>query len=90
MRIGWISESLPYLPSRGGFRLYGGNLIRTLSKRHQIDLISFLRDDDSQHLDWPQRYCATVEAICLMRLGSLSPNPGAERLVSLHWALRVI
>ena len=63
MKIGLISEALPYLPSRGGFRLYGGNLIRCLSKRHQIDLISLLRDDDEQHLDWPKQYCASVTAI---------------------------
>lgn len=31
MKIGVVSRALPYLPSRGGFRLYGGNLIRRLS-----------------------------------------------------------
>lgn len=63
MRIGLISDALPYLPSRGGFRLYGGNLIRQLSRRHTIDLISFVRDDDAQHLDWPKQYCASVHTI---------------------------
>jgi len=63
MKIGFISEALPYLPSRGGFRLYGGNLIRLLSQRHSIDLISFLRDDDEEHLSWPQQYCASIRTL---------------------------
>ena len=60
MKIGFISEALPYLPSRGGFRLYGGNLIRLLSQRHTIDLISFLRDDDEEHLSWPEQHCVSI------------------------------
>lgn len=63
MNIGFISEALPYLPSRGGFRLYGGNLIRCLSQRHAIDLIAFLRDDDEKHISWPQQYCASVSTL---------------------------
>ncbi len=63
MKIGFISEALPYLPSRGGFRLYGGNLIRQLSKRHTIDLVAFLREDDAQHLSWPGQYCASVSTL---------------------------
>jgi len=63
MNIGFISDALPYLPSRGGFRLYGGNLIRCLSRRHTIDLIAFLRDDDEQHLSWPQPYCTSVRTL---------------------------
>ncbi len=63
MNIGWVSQALPYLPSRGGFRLYGGNLIKCLSRRHRIHLVSLLEDDDERHLDWPQPYCASVEAI---------------------------
>lgn len=63
MRIGFVSQALPYLPSRGGFRLYGGNLLRCLSRRNQVDLISLLREDDAQHLDWPRQYCASVSAI---------------------------
>ena len=63
MRIGLVSQALPYLPSRGGFRLYGGNLIRCLSRRHQIDLISLLENDDDQHLDWARQYCGQVTTI---------------------------
>ncbi len=63
MNIGFVSEALPYLPSRGGFRLFGGNLIRCLSQRHTIDLISFLRDEDQQHLEWPEPYCSSVRTL---------------------------
>ena len=63
MKIAWISHGLPYLPSRGGFRLYGGNLIRTLSRRHEIDLVSLLLDDDAEHLDWAKPYCTSVSGI---------------------------
>ena len=69
MNIGWISDSLPYLPSRGGFRLYGGNLIRLLSARHKIDLVSFLREDDAQHLDWPRQYCASITTVPVEEAG---------------------
>jgi polysaccharide biosynthesis protein PslH len=63
MKIGWVSSSLPYLPSRGGFRISGANLIQRLSRRHTIDLISILRDDDADHVGWPKKFCASVEAI---------------------------
>ncbi len=63
MNIGFISQALPYLPSRGGFRLYGGNLIRCLSRRHRIDLISLLQEDDQEHLDWATNLCASVRTI---------------------------
>lgn len=63
MKIGWVSSSLPYLPSRGGFRISGANLIQRLSRRHEIDLISILRDDDADHVGWPKKFCASVEAI---------------------------
>ncbi|MBI4241947.1 MAG: glycosyltransferase [Candidatus Rokubacteria bacterium] len=63
MRIGFISQALPYLPSRGGFRLYGGNLIRQLGRRHSIDLVSLLVDEDARHLDWARAHCASVQTI---------------------------
>jgi len=63
MNIAVLSQALPYLPSRGGFRLYGANLIRTLSKRHEIHLVSLLENDDVQHLEWPRRYCTSVSTI---------------------------
>jgi len=65
MKIGWVSSSLPYLPSRGGFRISGANLIQRLSRHHEIDLISILRDDDADHIAWTEKYCARLRAIPL-------------------------
>jgi glycosyltransferase involved in cell wall biosynthesis len=67
MKIGIVSQALPYLPSRGGFRLYGGNLIRQLSRRHEIHLVSLLIEDDAEHLDWARQYCASVRTISTKR-----------------------
>lgn len=71
MNIGWVSQALPYLPSRGGFRLYGGNLIRQLASRHKIDLVSLLIEDDPDHLDWARQYCASVTTIRISRTAKL-------------------
>lgn len=70
MKIGLMSHALPYLPSRGGFRLYGANLIRWLSKRHEIDLISLLQDDDDEHLEWAQQFCVSTTWIPTQRAGA--------------------
>jgi glycosyltransferase involved in cell wall biosynthesis len=72
MNIGWITPALPYVPSAGGFRLYGANLIRRLSKRHSVHLISFLRDSDAEHVDWIREYCASVSVMPLPRASLLS------------------
>lgn len=77
MKIGLVSQALPYLPSRGGFRLYGGNLIRHLSRRHEIHLVSMLIEDDEQHLDWARQYCASVTTIPLPRFRKLMAVPSA-------------
>ena len=71
MIVSFVSQALPYLPSRGGFRLYGGNLIRHLSRRHEIHLISLLVDDDADHLDWARRHCASVTTIPIPRASKL-------------------
>src|SRR5579871_3267024 len=60
MRIGWISQMMPYLPARDGFRLYGANLIRELHTSHDIDLVSLVTDEDRRQLAWALRYCRTV------------------------------
>src|SRR5688572_32346188 len=77
MRIGLVSQALPYLPARGGFRLYGGNLIRHLSRRHEIHLVSLLIEDDAQHLDWAREYCASVTAIPAPKHPKLLAVPSA-------------
>lgn len=71
MKIGVVSQALPYLPSRGGFRLYGGNLIRQLSHHHEIHLVSLLIEDDAHHLDWARQYCASVHTLPVSRYRKL-------------------
>jgi glycosyltransferase involved in cell wall biosynthesis len=87
MNVGWVSDALPYLPSRGGFRLYGGNLIREFSRHHRIDLVSFLRDDDAQHLDWPRQYCASLTTIPIETHG-LAPRV-ANAISSYLWGTQL-
>ncbi|HEY7203349.1 MAG TPA: glycosyltransferase family 4 protein [Methylomirabilota bacterium] len=77
MNIGLLSEALPYLPSVGGFRLYGANLIRCLGARHQIDLVTLLPGDDDEHLDWARQHCRSVQTI------PLGPRPLLPRVANL-------
>jgi glycosyltransferase involved in cell wall biosynthesis len=79
MNIGFISQSLPYLPSADGFRLIGANLLRHLGSHHRIDLVSLLTEDDANHLDWPRAYCATINTI---RTRSFNPFRRALNLTS--------
>ena len=58
---------MPYLPSKGGFRISGANLIKHLCRRHKVDLISLLRDEDSQHIDWIAKYCESVFTVPVRR-----------------------
>src|SRR5215472_165038 len=60
MKIGFLSSSLPYLPCSDGFRIYGSNLIRCLSSRHQIHLISLLWPQDRQYVNWASHFCASL------------------------------
>jgi glycosyltransferase involved in cell wall biosynthesis len=73
MRIGLVSQILPYLPSKEGFRVYGGNLIRCLSKRHDIDLVSLMAREDEPHLDWAKQYCASVTAVPMEQSALMVP-----------------
>lgn len=60
MNIAFVTQALPYLPSRDGFRLYAANLIRVLARRHRIDLITLFEEEDRPHLNWANQYCASV------------------------------
>jgi glycosyltransferase involved in cell wall biosynthesis len=77
MNIGLLSEALPYLPSVGGFRLYGANLLRRLGARHQIDLVTLLPGSDGAQLDWARPYCRSVHTI------PLGPRPVLSRIANL-------
>ncbi len=64
MKILMISTMLPYLPCYDGFRLVPAHLMRELSKRHEIHLMSFSSGEESEaQLKWPERYCASVKVM---------------------------
>jgi glycosyltransferase involved in cell wall biosynthesis len=97
MNIGFVSQALPYLPSRGGYRRYGGNLIRQLSRRHEIHLVSFLIEDDAAYLGWARQYCASVRPISVGRkrtllatLSALSAHVSGTPLQQRGLMLRVL
>ena len=69
MNIAWVSSSLPYLPARGGFKLYGANLISILSRRHHLDLISLVHKEDEQHAGWVAQYCDSVQLVPRANVG---------------------
>ena len=76
MNIVFVTQALPYLPCRDGFRLYGANLLRRLARRHQIHLISFLQGGDCDHLAWAKEHCLT--------LTTLSSNGGKGLLTRIN------
>ena len=58
MRILFVSEMIPWLPSHDGFRVSPANLIRNLSDRHEIHLIALSRGDDGKgQSEWARGYC---------------------------------
>jgi polysaccharide biosynthesis protein PslH len=63
MNIALVTQALPYLPCHDGFRLIGANLLRCLSRRHQVDLFSLLREDDYDHVAWARKHCATFDVL---------------------------
>ena len=85
MKVLFLSSWFPYPPDNGS-RIRIFNLIKQLSKEHDITLLSFSRDDEvtEDRLKTMQRYCSTVQAIRLVPfrptsfrsiLGLFSPHP---------------
>ncbi len=59
-----VSQMVPYLPCYDGFRIIPANLIRELSKRHEIFLIALTDGaEDADQLQWPEKYCRSVEIL---------------------------
>lgn len=83
MRIAFVSQTFPYLPARDGFRIYGANLIRVLSVRHEVDLISILPPENETDLNWASAYCKQIR---VLRPGARSPFAKVRNFVSSYWA----
>jgi glycosyltransferase involved in cell wall biosynthesis len=76
MRIGIFTEFFPYLPARDGFRVYEANLLRELSQRHELHLVSLFRDDDAPNRSWAE---SIFKSISLVNAHS---NSVAQRLAN--------
>jgi polysaccharide biosynthesis protein PslH len=71
MRILFVSEMIPWLPSHDGFRVSPANLIRNLSQRHEIHLIALSGGGDNQEKsEWAREYCRSF---------SVFPSAGGVR-----------
>lgn len=89
MRILLISEMIPWLPSHDGFRVSPANLIRNLSRRHEVHLIALTRGGESkEQSEWPREYCQSFaifhsdEGIrARMRALTSAPDSSLTRLV---------
>lgn len=64
MKILMVSQMIPYLPCHDGFRLIPANLMRSLSKRHEIHLIAPASANESEKDgEWARQYCRSVEIV---------------------------
>lgn len=56
-----VSSMLPYLPCHDGFRIIPANLLRVLSKRHEIHLVSLSTGEESiKQRAWAEEYCESM------------------------------
>jgi len=83
MKILFLSTWFPYPPDNGS-RIRAYNLLKKLARRHEISLVSFVRDDEGKtHGDLPG-LCSSIETVPWIEyaprrlralLGFLSPTP---------------
>lgn len=72
MKILWISQEPPCLPSRNGFALYGASLLTYLAPKHEIDLVSLTRPGDGAAGEWGAKLCASVTRIPYRQLNGFT------------------
>ena len=64
MKILFVSEYIPYFPCYDGFRLIPYNLLKGLSKSHEIHLVTFINsEDENKHVPQLRKYCSSVETV---------------------------
>ncbi|MFH0731631.1 MAG: glycosyltransferase [Candidatus Omnitrophota bacterium] len=67
MKILFLTSRLPYPPNRGD-KLRVFNLIKGLSKKHSVTLLSFIEAEDQLGLvDELKKYCSSVEVVLLKK-----------------------
>ena len=90
MRILFVSEMIPWLPSHDGFRVSPANLIRNLSDRHDIHLIALSREDEAKgQSEWARDYCRSFSIFNLrggirsrMRAITGAADPSLARFIA--------
>lgn len=64
MKILMVSQAVPFLPCHDGFRVIPANVLKELSRRHDIHLISVSDGSERpEQLSWSRRYTVASEAI---------------------------
>jgi polysaccharide biosynthesis protein PslH len=63
MNIGFVTQEVPYLPARDGYRICAGNILKELSRTHHVDLVTLAGREDRDSLSWVRNYAASVELI---------------------------
>lgn len=65
MKILFISQRLPYPPIRGD-KIRGFNLVKGLSERHDVSVVSFIRTTkEMADVETLKQYCASVD-VCML------------------------
>lgn len=85
MNIGFVSQALPYLPAREGFRLYCANILKGLARSHRIDLVTLLEPGDTERLRWAQDHCSSVHTLPIRKASRLA---SARNFISSYWSGR--
>jgi polysaccharide biosynthesis protein PslH len=77
MRILMVSQLTPYLPCQDGFRLVPAHLLRELTGRHALALVSAgAAADTPEQRQWAAPYCEVVETLPPMQWQQhLTPEP---------------
>ncbi len=89
MRILFVSEMIPWLPSHDGFRVSPANLIRNLSDRHEVHLVALSRGGESkEQSEWSREYCRSFSIFpsangrrARLRAITAAIEPALERFV---------
>ncbi|HEB65693.1 MAG TPA: glycosyl transferase family 1, partial [Chloroflexi bacterium] len=66
MHILLLTQVLPYPPDSGP-KIKTWNLIKYLSQRHEVTLVSFVRGDQSAEADALRRVCKAVYTVPIQR-----------------------
>ena len=66
MRAMILTQVLPYPPDSGP-KVKTWNVIKYLSKKHDLTLVSFTRGDQSKEIECLKQVCARVEAVSIRR-----------------------